>query len=73
MRTPKEVIIELVTMSGRDPFGEDTDSLRHDVDRAEKEVTRAKQNLDKVVKRLIMRQDYELEIQATLRYIEELK
>ncbi len=73
MRTPKEVIKELVINMGADPFGVTIDTLKREIINAEKEVTKAGDKLIKARERLLMRQNYELERLETLRYIKELK
>jgi len=73
MRTPKEVIVSLVTNMGSDPFGDSIEDLERAVIESENAIDRAIEIRDSRKKRLQNRLDRETEIAETLEYIKELK
>ena len=72
MRTPKEVIEDLVSRMGQDPFMESIESMEKGIAKATEEVNRAEKYVKQLQDRLQAKRDYLTEREATLAYIKEL-
>ena len=72
MRTPKEVIEDLVSRMGQDPFMESIESMEKGIAKDTEEVNRAEKYVKQLQDRLQAKRDYLIEREATLAYIKEL-